>query len=332
MNGTDIHKVAVLGSGLIGTGWATCFALHGREVTLYDAAPERLDLAQKDIGANLAFLQAHGLLDQAQVRRAAAQIRPTRSLKDAVADAQLIQENVSENLQTKQALLAVVEDLTPPVALFASSTSGLRITDIATHARHPGRCLGAHPYNPPHLMPLVELTKSERTEAATIQTARDFYGSVGKEPIVLNRDAVGFVGNRLQFALYREAVDLVVNGVCSVEDVDKACVYGPGLRWAIVGPNLIFHLAGGRGGIQAVLEHIGPSFERCWEDLADWTTWPSGWPDRAQAGVESEIANRPPEVGRTLPEIARFRDDVLIQLLRCHRKLPVAQVNEGGGR
>jgi len=243
----------------------------------------------------------------------------------------LIQENVSERLDIKQALLAAVEDEADPAALFATSTSGLRITDIAAQARHPRRCLGAHPYNPPHLMPLVELTKSVRTDNAVMETAREFYVAVGKEPIVLGHEAVGFVGNRLQFALYREAVDLVLKGVCTVEDVDKACVFGPGLRWGIVGPSLIFHLAGGRAGIQTVLAHIGPSFERAWTDMADWKTWPAGWPEVAQAGVEQEIANRPPELGTTLPEIARFRDDVLIQLLRLHRKLPAGRGDEGGG-
>jgi carnitine 3-dehydrogenase len=331
MDGADFRTVAVLGSGLIGTGWATCFALHDREVTLYDTSPDRLELAQRDIGTNLAFLHEKGLIDDGTMRRASSLIRPTLSLKTAVERAQLIQENVPENLTIKQALLGAVEEVAEPTALFASSTSGLRITDIAAQARHGGRCLGGHPYNPPHLMPLVEITKGVHTASAAIEAARAFYVAVGKQPIVLGRDAAGLVGNRLQFALYREAVDLVLNGVCTVEDVDKACVFGPGLRWGIMGPNLIFHLAGGRGGIEALLKHIGPSFERAWEDMADWKSWPAGWPAVAQAGVEREIANRPPELGTTLPEVARFRDDALIQLLRLHGKLPTQRSGEGGG-
>jgi carnitine 3-dehydrogenase len=330
MNGADIRRVAVLGTGTIGTGWATCFALHGREVTLFDVSPDRLALAEKDLDANLTFLRTKDLIDDDTVRRAAARVRPTGSVKAAVQEAQFIQENVSERLDVKQQLLAEVEAVADPAALFASSTSGLRITDIAAHAQHPERCLGGHPYNPPHLMPLVELTKCDRTDPAAIQAACEFYRAVGKEPIVLGKDAIGFVGNRLQFALYREAVDLVVQGVCSVEDVDKACVFGPGLRWGIVGPNLIFHLAGGHAGIQAVLRHIGPSFERTWQDLATWTTWPTGWPEVAQTGVEQEIAHRPPAVGNTLADLVRFRDDVLIELLRRHGKLPVPQPTEGG--
>ncbi len=330
MSGADIHRVAVLGTGTIGTGWATCFALHDREVSLYDVSSDRVARAEKDLGENLAFLRGKGLLDEDHVRRATARVRPTRSVKAAVQDAQLIQENVSERLDLKQQLLAEVEAVADPVTLFASSTSGLRVTDIAAHAQHPERCLGGHPYNPPHLMPLVELTRSERTDPAVIQTALEFYRAVGKEPIVLGRDATGFVGNRLQFALYREAVDLVIRGVCSVEDVDKACVFGPGLRWGIAGPNLIFHLAGGHAGIETALRHMGPSVERTWQDLATWTTWPSGWPELAQAGIEQELANRPPAVGNTVAELARFRDDVLLELLRRHNKLPVPQRTEGG--
>jgi carnitine 3-dehydrogenase len=331
MNGAEIRRVAVLGTGLIGTGWATCFALHDREVTLYDASPERLDLSQKDLGTNLAFLHAKGLIDNDTLKQAAARVRPTGSVGEAVQDADFIQENVSERLDIKQQLLAEVEAVADPAALFASSTSGLRITDITAHARYPERCLGGHPYNPPHLMPLVELTRSARTADTAIQIAHEFYSSLGKEPIVLGQEAVGFVGNRLQFALYREAVNLVVSGVCTVEDVDKACVFGPGLRWGIMGPNLIFHLAGGRAGIRTVLHHIGPSFERTWAELATWTTWPADWPELAQAGVEQEIAHRPPEVGNTLADLAQFRDDVLIELLRRHGKLPLGRRNAGGG-
>jgi carnitine 3-dehydrogenase len=331
MKGADFRKVAVLGSGVIGTGWATCFALHDREVTLYDVSQERLDLSQRDIGTNLSFLNEKGLLDEDKMRRASSLVTLTLSLGKAVQGAQLIQENVSESLEIKQALLGAVEDVADPAALFASSTSGIRITEIAAKARRPQRCIGAHPYNPAHLIPLVELTKGLRTDDDAIRTAREFYVSVGKEPIVLGREAVGFVGNRLQFALYREAVDLVMKGVCTVEDVDKACVFGPGLRWGIMGPNLIFHLAGGRSGIKTVLEHIGPSFERSWKDMADWKTWPSGWPEVAQEGVEREIANRPRELGNAAAEIARFRDDVLIQLLTLHGKLPARRGEHGGG-
>ena len=322
MEGAEVSKVAVLGSGVIGTGWTTCFALHDREVAIYDISQERLDLAQKDCTSNLLFLGNKGLFSEDRIRHAASLVRTTVSLERAVQGVQLVQENVTENLETKQALLTAVEEAMNPDAIFASSTSGLRISDIAAKAQHAERCIGAHPYNPPHLIPLVELTKGTRTDDDTVRIAREFYLAVGKEPIVLRKEAAGFLGNRLQFALYREVVDLVMKGVCTIEDVDKACLFGPGLRWAIMGPNLVFHLAGGRSGIKALLEHIGPSFERSWKDMADWKSWPADWPAVAQEGVEQEMANRPHEFGNTVAEVARFRDDVLIELLKLHGKLP----------
>lgn len=134
-------------------------------------------------------------------------------------------------------------------------------------------------------------------------------------------EALGFIANRLQIALYREAVDIVMRGICSVEDVDKALCFGPGLRWALMGPNLIFHLSGGEHGIKGLLHHIGPSAELWWADMADWKKWPEGWADLAQEGVVREMAGRPAEGGRTVEDISRWRDDGLIEILKLHNKL-----------
>jgi 3-hydroxyacyl-CoA dehydrogenase len=147
------------------------------------------------------------------------------------------------------------------------------------------------------------------------------YQQIGKEPIILQKEAPGFIANRLQVALYREAVDLVVRGVCTLEDVDKAALFGPGLRFGILGPNLIFQLGGGIHGIKGILSHIGPSVEMWWADMADWKKFPEGWGEIAQAGVHKEMANRDKQIGNTNEEVSRYRDGMLVELLKLHKKL-----------
>jgi 3-hydroxyacyl-CoA dehydrogenase len=248
-------------------------------------------------------------------------VKYTTNIAEALKDVQFIQECALERYETKQSLLAEVDKYAPKDAVFASSTSGLLITEIAKGSKHPERCLGAHPYNPPHLIPLVEIGKGDRTSEETVRKTCDFYTSLGKEPIVLRKEARGFIANRLSVALYREAVDLVMRGVCSIEDVDKAVNFGPGLRYALMGPNLIYQLGGGPYGLTGIMTHIGPTVEAWWADMADWKKWPAGWLEKAQEGVNQEMANRSPEQGRTNAEIVRWRDDGLVELLKFLKKI-----------
>jgi len=321
MNTPGIKRIACVGSGLIGSGWATNFLMKGYPVVLYDIKEELLADARQRINQNLQFLLKKGVLNEKQFTDAVNSAVFTTSIEEAVQDVQLIQESSPENYEVKQALLAEIEKFAQPSTIFASSTSGLLISEIAKFAKHPQRCLGAHPYNPPYLIPLVEISRGAKTSEAVIQTVYNFYSLLGKEPVILRKEAPGFIANRLQMALYREAVDLVNRGVCSVEDVDKASCFGPGLRFGIMGPNLIYQLGGGAHGIKGLLTHVGASVEMWWADMADWKKWPEGWADNAQEGVHRAMDNRPPELGRTTAEIAAWRDDMLIELLRLHKKL-----------
>ncbi|MCR4442454.1 MAG: 3-hydroxyacyl-CoA dehydrogenase family protein [Peptococcaceae bacterium] len=321
MRASDIKKIACVGAGLIGAGWATNFLMKGYPVVLYDIKEEFLEQARQRISQNLQFLVNKKVLDEKRFAAAMQAVACTTSLEEAVKDVQLIQESGPENYEVKQALLVEIEKHAHPTAIFASSTSGLLISEIARYAQHPERCLGVHPYNPPHLIPLVEISKGDRTSDAVVDTVYEFLSSLGKEPVILRKEAPGFIANRLQMALYREAVDLVNRGVCSIEDVDKAACFGPGLRFGIMGPNLIYQLGGGAHGIKGLLTHVGPSVEMWWADMADWKKWPEGWPDKAQEGVNRAMANRPPEFGRTPEEIAAWRDDMLIELLKLHKKI-----------
>ena len=317
----EIRKTAVLGGGLIGSSWATNFIWKGVSVHIYDISDEALKTARNRIRENLEYLVSKGILTAGEMNAALGLAKYTMSLGEAVKDVQFLQECVLENYEVKQDLLEEVDKHAPADAVFASSTSGLLITEIAKRSKHPERCLGAHPYNPPHLIPLVEISRGQKTSEETVKRTRDFYKSLGKEPIVLRKEALGFISNRLSMALYREAADLVMRGVCSVEDIDKAVNFGPGLRYALMGPNLIYQLGGGQHGIQGLLKHVENSVQLWLEDMAAWKKWPPGWYETAQEGVNIEMANRPPEQGRTNEEIARWRDDGLIEILKFLKKI-----------
>jgi carnitine 3-dehydrogenase len=321
MKVTDIKKIAVLGaSGMIGSGWATFFLWKGFAVNAYDINDDLLKTAKERISGNLAYLVEKGIITKDAVNKALGRAVYTKDIKQALGDVQFVQECAPEKYEPKQALLAALDVHGSQDVIFASSTSGLMITEIAKNSQYPERCIGAHPYNPPHLIPLVEISKGERTDAATVQTAYDFFRAIGKEPIILQKEAPGFIANRLQMAIYRESVDLVLRGVCSVEDVDKALCFGPGLRFALMGPNLIFQLGGGKFGLKGILTHIGTTAEVWMDNMADWKKWPTGYIDIMQAGVEKEMANRRPEEGRTNEEIMRWRDDKLIAQLKILNK------------
>ncbi|HWQ61120.1 MAG TPA: 3-hydroxyacyl-CoA dehydrogenase family protein [Negativicutes bacterium] len=321
MKATDIGKVACVGGGLIGASWALNFAMKGYPVNLFDISPAAIETAKANIRKNFEVLQANGILDKKACIDAETLISYTTSLGEAVREVQFIQEAGPENYEAKQKILAEIEKFTPATTIIASSTSGLLISEIAKFAAHPERCIGAHPYNPPHIIPLVEITKGAKSSEEAVRCAYDFYTALGKEPVVLQKEALGFIANRIQIALYREAVNLVERGICTVEDVDKAITFGPGLRWAVMGPNLLFQLGGGPHGIKGLLTHMGPSTELWMADMATWNTYPPGWYDKAQEGVNREMANRPAEFGRTPEEIAAFRDRLMLEILKLHKKL-----------
>lgn len=320
MNVNSIKQVACIGGGVIGSSWAIQFAMKGLDVTLYDINEEQLKKSSDQMHKSLEALVQYNAITAQQCAELVARVNLTTSIEEAVRGAQFIQESGPERLEIKQSILAQVEESAAEDAIYASSTSGLLISDIAAKAAHPERCVGAHPYNPPHLIPLVELTSGEKTDPEILQTAYDFYQSIGKEAVLLRKECPGFIANRLQLALYREVQDLVMRGVCSVEDVDKALVYGPGLRWAIFGHNMIMQL-GNPGGLTGMVQMLGNSGDKWLADMASWTHQPDNWAEVAQPGVDAEMARFPEHIGHTNAECAAYRDQMLIELLKLHRKL-----------
>lgn len=259
----DVRTIACIGAGTIGAGWAAYFLAKGYHVRVWDPAPDAASKVRALIEAAWPALTQLGLHPEAL---------PTNftvhtDLAEAVAGVGFVQESAPETLLLKQNLLADIDAVTAPGVVIASSTSGYSMTDMATKASTPDRLVVGHPFNPPYLIPLVEVVGGESTSAAAVQWAADFYTHIGKSVIKMDREIPGFIANRLQEALWREALHMIDNDEATVEQIDRSITDGPGLRWPIHGPMTTFHLAGGQGGMRHMLEHFGPSLKSPWTRL-----------------------------------------------------------------
>lgn len=308
---TISRTIAVVGTGVIGASWVAYYLSRGFTVVASDPAEGAEQRLRAQVDGHWPALERLGLADGASVDN----LRFTASVRDAVRDAELVQENGPERLDVKRALLAEIESGLSPDALIASSTSGLLVSDMQEGMTHPERLVLGHPFNPPHLIPLVEVLGGRLTSTESVDRAIAFYAEIGKKPIRINREMPGHVANRLQVALWREAFHLVDEGVASVSDIDTAIAYGPGLRWALLGPFLNLHASGGEGGITHVLEHIGPAQREWARTLGEYPETDDYIPVMAQ-GVEEELA------GRDWQETLRQRDDLLLELLAAKRARP----------
>ncbi len=300
------ERAAVLGAGVIGASWTALFLAAGLEVDVFDPADDAEQAVRDYVRRAWPTLEELGLTDRGDPDR----VRFHASAADAVGAAQFVQENVPERIDIKHATFAEIEPKLMPEAIVASSASGLMVREMQEGWKDPSRFLLGHPFNPPHLIPLVELLANDRTAPGVLEAAEAFYGDVGKVTIRLNREVPAHVANRLQAALWREAIHLVANGVASVEDVDKAIWAGPGLRWAAMGPHMLFNLAAGPGGMTAFCERYGPSFERWWADLGT----PTLDDETAGALVDGLSAAA---AGRSLDDLARERDALIVAMLNA---------------
>jgi carnitine 3-dehydrogenase len=300
-----VQRVAVVGTGVIGASWAAHFLARGLDVTSTDPAPGAEVRLRADISSHWSTLERIGVVDGASPDR----LTFSDDLESTVADADFVQENGPERIDLKHALFARLDAATRSEVVLASSSSGLLPSSIADGCpHHPERVLIGHPFNPPHLIPLVEVVPGARTSESAVDSAMDFYAAVGKRPIRLRRELPGHVANRLQSALWREAYSLVDRGIASVADIDTAIAYGPGLRWAVLGPFANQHLSGGPGGLSHVLKHLGPPMVEWWADLRH-PTLTAELEDALVAGVEAELA------GIEQTTLVAHRDAVLTALL-----------------
>ena len=276
---TGIEEVAVIAAGTIGVSWTALFLAHGLSVRVYDPRPGIGDFVHANLAEIAPTLTALGLpTDHLDDR-----LSVVGTAGEAVSGAQLVQENGPENLAVKHSMLADIEAAALPDALILSSTSALPASELASGMTHPERLLVAHPFNPPHLVPLVELARGKLTSEQSVTRALAFYRALGKHPVVLASEVPGFVANRLQAALFRECIHLVLEGVVNVAQLDDVVTSSIGLRWAVQGPFLSFDLGGGSGGLRTFFEHLGPDLESLWSGL--------GTPTLGQDAV-SELASQ----------------------------------------
>jgi len=314
-----INTIACLGSGVIGNRWAVCFASKGYTVRLYVRNPEKASAIKDELTNILNDLFNLGVIAKNNVEESLQRIQIMHNLQEVLKDIHFIQESLPENIEIKHAMLKNVDLYAPADAILASSTSGISIGKIAAGSQHPERIIAGHPFNPAHLLPLVELCAID-PECAALKEAVEIYKSIGKEPVILKKDSMGFIGNRLSYALYREAIDLIVRGVATIEDVDKALTFGPGFRWAVLGLFSIYNL-GSPNGIGEMEKKYSKTLKYVLEDMASWTDVPSEYPEMVQDGVDEEIRNYPDFIGHTTDEIAMFRDKGLVSLLKLHHKI-----------
>jgi 3-hydroxyacyl-CoA dehydrogenase len=305
-----IRRITIIGTGVIGASWTALFLAKGLQVVATDIAPNAEASLTKFVENAWPALKRLGLSPGASQSN----LKFTAALPQAIVDTDLVQENGPERIDFKQKLYGQLDELLPPDVIIASSSSGLKMSEIQSGAAsHPERCVIAHPFNPPHLIPLVEIVGGAKTSEATIQRAAEFYTSIGQRTVRLNKEMPGHVANRLQAALAREVYYLVADGVVSAADVDTALCWGPGLRWGVMGNMMLNHLGGGPGGIEHFFQQFTGPMTAWWKTLGS----PVLTPEVQKKLIDSVHA----EVGsRSVDELAAERDEILLGLLELRNK------------
>jgi len=300
-----IRRIAIVGTGVIGASWAAEYLARGFDVVATDPAPNAESNLRKLVDEAWKDLTSIGLAKGASRDR----LKFTTNMKEALSGADFVQENGPERPDFKMKLYAEMDEVVPVDSLLASSSSGITPSVIQSQCKHAERVVIGHPFNPPHIIPLVEVVGGSKTSPDAIERAIRFYASIGKRPIHLKKELPGHVANRFQAALYREMLNVIEQGVLSVEDADAAVCFGPGLRWGVMGQSLQWHLGGGAGGIKHFMEHLMPPLEGMMKALGN----PNITPELKQKvinGVMQEAAGRP------VDELAEEENRVLIGLLK----------------
>lgn len=316
-----IGRIALVGTGVIGAGWAARYLAHGYDVVATDPSPGAEDRLRQSVANAWPAVSKLGLAEGAGQERLAFEA----DLETAVRDADWIQESAPENEDLKRDLLTRIDAAAPAEAIVASSSSGLLPSRIQADCRHPERVLIGHPFNPVYLLPLVEIVGGDKTASEAVDRATTFYRSVGMQPLHVRKEVEGYISDRLQEALWREALHMVADGTADTGEIDDAIVYGPGLRWAFMGPCLTFHLAGGGDGMAHMLAQFGPALKLPWTrleapDLTDELRARMVEGTRAQAGAQP------------VAELERLRDDCLIDIMAALKKYRIGAGKVLAGR
>lgn len=301
-----VTRAGVIGSGVIGGAWALHFLRMGMDVVVYDPGPNAEEKLMSMVDHIWPTMIKLGLRESASPSR----LSFADSLEALVGQVEVIQENTPEALDSKRALFKQLDEITPPEVVIISSTSGFAMTDMTTEvSEHPERFVVGHPFNPPYLVPFCEVCGGKRTSQEVVDWTTEFYEAIEKKVAKMDKELPGFIGNRLQEALWREALHMVANKECSVEDIDKAIAYGPGLRWAIMGHCLTYHLGGGQGGMRHLLDHFEESLKEPWTRLEA--------PELTEQLKNDMVAGCLSQAnGASINELIRERDDCLIRIMQ----------------
>ena len=300
-----VHRIAIVGTGVIGASWAAYYLARGFDVVATDPGPQAEANLRKYVDDAWPLLTQVGLSPGASRDRLTFSADMTRALEKA----DWVQENAPERPDFKIKLFAQMDEATPPNSILASSSSGITMDVIQSGCKRPERCVIGHPFNPPHVVPLVEVVGGAKTSEATIERAMTFYADIGKKPVRLHKALPGHVANRFQAALYKEVLYLVQQGVLSVADADVAVSYGPGIRWGVMGPSLQWHVGGGQGGIQHFMEHLMDPLAGMMKTLGT----PEITPQLKQTVVDAVLKEAG---GRSVEDLAREENAILIGLLK----------------
>ena len=304
-----IRRIAIVGTGVIGASWAAQYLARGFDVVATDPAPNAEANLRRYVDEAWELLTAIGLSAGAARNR----LHFTPSMNDALSEADFVQENGPERPDFKIKLYTDMDNATPADSIIASSSSGITPSVMQSKCKHPERVLIGHPFNPPHIIPLVEVVGGAKTSPDALQHAMKFYAQIGKKPILLNKEVPGHVANRLQLALYKEVLYLIQQNVVSVADADTAVSWGPGLRWGIMGPNLQFHLGGGPGGMKHFMEGVFTGLAPVFNALGNPDVTPA-FKQTVIDGVLQEAANR------SVEQLAKEENDMLVGLLALRTK------------
>lgn len=304
MQPDQVRRIAVLGAGTIGASWTAWFLSRGLRVAVYDPDPAAEGFVRRFVADVWPILRRLGMSAEAAAEAVEFHTDPAA----AVLRADFVQENAPERTNIKRDLYAAIDTALSETAILASSSSGIMMSELQAGFRAAPRMAIGHPFNPPHLIPLVEVVAGRETAATTVDWCLAFYRHIGKRPIHIRKEAKGHLANRLQAALYREAVSALEQGLASVEDIDTAIAAGPGLRWAIMGPHMTFHLGGGEGGMTHMLAQFRPVFEEWWSSMRT----PELNQELCRRIIEGATAAAK---GRTIGELSAERDELLTEIM-----------------
>ncbi len=310
--GSVIKKIAVIGTGVIGTGWTIRFLAKNKIVYVFDPKSKQKEYLLNEIKRVNQPIKKFYNIKRFSIKK----LHFTNSIKDAVKNADLIQENTPENEVIKKKIIRDISKWAKPNAIIASSSSGLLPTRIQTACKNPERFLIAHPFNPVYLLPLVELVKGKKTKKIYINTSKLFYRSLGMEPLELKKEVEGYLSDRLQESIWRESLHIINENLATTDDLDKAITNGPGLRWSLMGNFLTFHLAGGKKGMKHTLEQFGPTLELPWTKLKA---------PKLSKNLKNKIIQgaKKQSKAKSISKLTSFRDNFLIDLLKLKNKYKI---------